>query len=130
MSDLQGTIYDCLTDPAVPVAERSLPRLRDEGFLLLVGGTETTAATLTFAMYHLLRDKEMFMKLREEVKTIVSHSDDRVPWPQVEQLPYLKAVVNTSLRLGPVAMCPPRVAPNETLQYKGYAIPPAGSAYR
>ncbi|PYI14181.1 benzoate 4-monooxygenase cytochrome P450 [Aspergillus violaceofuscus CBS 115571] len=119
------TIYDCLADPAVPVAERSLPRLRDESFILLVGGTETTAATLTFAMYHLLRDKEMFMRLREEVKTIVSRSDDRVPWPQVEQLPYLTAVVNESLRLGAVAMRPPRVAPNETLQYKGYAIPPA-----
>ncbi|RAH47920.1 cytochrome P450 [Aspergillus brunneoviolaceus CBS 621.78] len=118
------TIYGCLTDPAVPVAERSLARLRDESFILLIGGTETTAATLTFAMYHLLRDKERFFRLREEVETIVSRSDGRVPWPQVERLPYLAAVVNESLRLGAVAMRPSRVAPHETLHYNGCAIPP------
>ncbi|PYH94159.1 benzoate 4-monooxygenase cytochrome P450 [Aspergillus ellipticus CBS 707.79] len=118
------TIYHALNSPSVPAHERSLARLRDESFILLIGGTESTAATLAFTTYHLLRNREMYLKLREELQQVMPMPTSEANWSQLEQLPYLTAVINEALRLGAPALRPTRVAPTETLYYKGYAIPP------
>ncbi|PYH47883.1 cytochrome P450 [Aspergillus saccharolyticus JOP 1030-1] len=118
------TIYHSLSNANVPAEERSLVRLREESFVLLLAGTETTAGTLTYGMYQVLRNKEIFFKLRKEVQSMALTSDGRVPWPQVESLPYLTGVVNESLRLGSLVMRFSRVAPQEALYCNGYTIPP------
>ncbi|GLA50241.1 hypothetical protein AnigIFM63604_006287 [Aspergillus niger] len=118
------TIYHALSDPSVPASERSVARLRDESFIVLLGGTESTAATLTFATYHLLRNKDMYFKLRQELQQVMPEPTSEANWAQLERLPYLTAVINEALRLGAAALRPSRVAPTETLYYNGYEIPP------
>ncbi|OJJ66524.1 hypothetical protein ASPBRDRAFT_69666 [Aspergillus brasiliensis CBS 101740] len=120
----QKTIYHALSDPSVPASERSVARLRDESFIVLLGGTESTAATLTFATYHLLRNKDMYIKLRQELQQVMPKPTSEADWAQLERLPYLTAVVNEALRLGAAALRPARVAPTEALSYNGYEIPP------
>lgn len=84
------TIFDALRDPSVPLAERSSRRLEDEGLIMVVAGTETTARTLTVATFHLYQDNNPFLqKLREELRTVMPMPTSQVSWPQLEQLPYL-----------------------------------------
>ncbi|PWY77056.1 cytochrome P450 [Aspergillus heteromorphus CBS 117.55] len=118
------TIYHALNSPDVPSHERSLHRLRDESFIVLIGGAESTAATLSFAMYHLLQNREMYCKLRKELQRAMPTPTSHADWSQLERLPYLTAVINEALRLGAAALRPTRVATTETLYYKEYAIPP------
>ncbi|OOF90977.1 hypothetical protein ASPCADRAFT_518847 [Aspergillus carbonarius ITEM 5010] len=118
------TIYHALNDPSFPASERSLARLRDESFIVLIGGTESTAATLTFAIYHLLQNKNMYLKLRQELQQVMPTPTSEANWTHLEQLPYLTAVVNEALRLGAATLRPARIAPTETLYYQGHSIPP------
>ena len=83
------TMFDALSDPSVPLAERSSRRLEDEGLIVLVAGTETTARTLTLAAFHLYQDKSLLPKLREELRPMMPTPTTAVSWPQLEQLPFL-----------------------------------------
>ncbi|PYH86914.1 cytochrome P450 [Aspergillus uvarum CBS 121591] len=87
-----GSIYQALTDPSLAPEDRTLVRLRDESFILLVAGTETTASTLTFAVYQLLRDRGMFLRLREELKQVMPTPRHEPKWSQLEQLLYLTPI--------------------------------------
>ncbi|KAI0460036.1 cytochrome P450 [Xylaria acuta] len=120
----QKTIFDALSDVSVPPQERSARRLEDEGLIVVVAGTETTARTLTVASYHIFSDKPLLMKLRAEIQTVMPTPTSKAPWSELEQLPYLSAVVNEAIRLshGPIFRST-RVAPNEPLKYKDLEIP-------
>ena len=83
------TIFDALGDPSLPPAERSPRRLEDEGLIVVVAGTETTARTLTVAAFYLYRNKSMLLKVREELRSLMPTPTTEVSWPQLESLPYL-----------------------------------------
>jgi cytochrome P450 len=136
------TIFDALTDPAIPADERTLGRLQDEGLVILCAGTETTARALTLAAFHLTREPSMMLKLREELRQVMPTPNSPITWPQLESLPYLvgfayftyitlifiinqTGIVNEALRLshGLVTRLP-RIAPTEALRYNDYLIPP------
>ncbi|KAB8231208.1 cytochrome P450 [Aspergillus alliaceus] len=136
-SDANGkhtTIYDQLNDPRIPAEERTLQRLQDEGLLLLAAGTETTARGLAVACFHIASDDRVRARLRDELRAVLPKPDSHVTWAELERLPYLTnnppqtGTVNEALRLGAfVTLRSPRIAPNETLVYKDYAIPPGVS---
>ncbi|KAF2237960.1 cytochrome P450 [Viridothelium virens] len=119
------TIFDALNDPSVPLKERSPRRLEDEGLIVVVAGTETTARTLTLAAFYLYQNKPLLQKLREELRPTMPTPTTEASWPQLEQLPYLNGVVNEAIRLsyGPIFRST-RVAPTEALKYKNIVIPP------
>ncbi|KIW33835.1 uncharacterized protein PV07_00654 [Cladophialophora immunda] len=119
----RATIFDALVDPSLPPKERTVDRLAQEAVIVLGAGTETTANTLTVASYHLLKNRDVLLKLREELKTLMPTPSSKASWSQLEQLPYLTAVVQESLRLAlGSTMRSGRVA-RETIMYKDYAIP-------
>ncbi|KAI0467426.1 cytochrome P450 [Xylaria cf. heliscus] len=121
----RGTVFDALRDESVSPQERSASRLEQEGLILVVAGTETTARTLTIASYHLFSNRPLLLRLRDELRTVMPTPDTDVSWSQLEQLPYLNAVVNEAIRLsfGPIFRST-RVAPTESLTYKKLVIPP------
>ncbi|KAJ5612603.1 benzoate 4-monooxygenase cytochrome P450 [Penicillium lagena] len=101
------TIFDTLTDPALPPEERTLRRIQDEALEVLLASTETTGSVLTKAIYYLLEN---------EAST--------ASWTDLEKMPYLTGVVNEALRLSyGLIIRLPRIAPNEDLRYKDYTIP-------
>ncbi|KAL5354952.1 cytochrome P450 [Aspergillus floccosus] len=119
------TIYDKLSDPSLPPAERTLQRIQDEGVVLLAAGTETTGRALTIASFYLARDKAMTNRLRDELRQVMPRPTDTVSWTELEKLPYLNGVVYESLRLSyGLVIRLPRVSPSDALQYKDYIIPP------
>lgn len=83
------TIFDALTDASVPPQERSARRIEDEGLIVVVAGTETTARTLTVASYHIFANKTLLRRLREEIITVMPKPTSKASWAELEQLPYL-----------------------------------------
>lgn len=75
--------------PSVPPQEKTLDRLEDESALLLGAGTETTARAIAVSMFHLMNNKEMGLKLREELKTVLKTPQSKASWTDLERLPYL-----------------------------------------
>ncbi|KAJ6184876.1 hypothetical protein N7519_006177 [Penicillium mononematosum] len=123
-SEARSTIFDALTNLELPENERTLDRLEDESALLLGAGTETTARSITVAMFYLIHNKEIMAKLRAELKTVLPTPLSKASWVDLEKLPYLTGVVNEGLRLshGMTARLA-RVSPTEPMLYKDWVIP-------
>ena len=83
------TIFDALKDPSLPPEERSLQRLQDEGVIMVIAGTETTARSLTVAAFYLFQDRSLLLKVREELRQAMPTPTTEPSWTQLEQLPYL-----------------------------------------
>ncbi|KAJ7257543.1 cytochrome P450 [Mycena haematopus] len=74
--------------------------IRDSIFNILVAGRDTTAATLTFALYMLAEHPDMADRLRKEILDVVGSS--RMPtYDDLRTMKYLRAFINETLRLYP-----------------------------
>ncbi|KAL8791162.1 MAG: hypothetical protein Q9195_006001 [Heterodermia aff. obscurata] len=116
----RSIFYELRDNATLPPSEKSLARLEQEGTLLVMAGTESTAKSLGIAHFHLISNPEILHRVRAELKTI-SHP---ASWTELEQLPYLSAVIAEANRLSfgvTARVC--RIAPDEDLRYKAYRIP-------
>ncbi|KAL2810298.1 cytochrome P450 [Aspergillus granulosus] len=119
------TIAQKLRDPTLPPEERSISRQEEESLIVLAAGTETTGRVLSLAAYYIYQDSVVLRRLRTELKDVLPAPTSTCALSELEKLPYLTAVISESLRLAtPVISRSPRVAPDETLAYKNYFIPP------
>ncbi|KAK7059973.1 cytochrome P450 [Favolaschia claudopus] len=74
--------------------------IMDSIFNILVAGRDTTAATLTFAVYMLAEHPDMADRLRKEVLEVVGSA--RMPtYDDVRGMKFLRAFINETLRLYP-----------------------------
>lgn len=74
--------------------------LKDELVNLLVAGRDTTAATLTFAVYMLTQHPSIIKRLRDEIMSVVGPKE-RPSYDQIKVMRYLRAFINEVLRLYP-----------------------------
>ncbi|OAA69932.1 Cytochrome P450 [Akanthomyces lecanii RCEF 1005] len=122
----KSVILESLSDERIPAQERTVKRLLDEGLVLTIAGTETSARALSVGIFYMLSNKNIVSRLREEVMNAVPRDQSPDTWTlqQLEPLPFLTGCVKESLRLsfGPVSRLP-RVSKEEALQYKEYNIP-------
>ncbi|KAK4869402.1 hypothetical protein LT330_005784 [Penicillium expansum] len=118
------SVMEVMCGPSMPEDMRSAARLNNEGFAMIIGGTETTTRTLVIAAFHIVENVSIKTKLREELRTVMPTPESRPTCRQLEQLPYLSAVVSESLRVSiGIASRSARAAPNEALVYKNHTIP-------
>ncbi len=95
-------------------------QLRDELLTLLFAGHETTAISLSWALYYLLSDPALYARVRAEVDALGSKPAAEA----IVQLPLLSAVCSETLRLHPVVpILPPRRL-QRPFQFLGYELPP------
>ncbi|ESU07768.1 hypothetical protein SNK03_002696 [Fusarium graminearum] len=117
----------------LPESEKSLYRLSGEGFNFLLAGTETTAvgqtcllhdaslivtiqATLTVITYFLLDKPEIYKRLMADLDGL---DPENLKWTDLEQRPYLWAVIHEALRVMPgVSHRSARIAREEDLVYQ------------
>lgn len=113
-----GTIFHGLLQSDLPESEKSSARLAEEAQVLLAAGTDSTANTLSAITYHLLTNPLKLQKLRAELQDAIPEGSQPT-FSQIENLPYLSAVIQEGLRLHPaVSTRQERVATDEDLFYK------------
>lgn len=99
-ADLLSTISRATYDDGELLSEE---RVISESMGMLVGGHETSAATGAWYMLWLLKNPDVYAKMREEVLASIAQEGKFDPLKIVE-LPYLNACLNESQRLTPSAV--------------------------
>lgn len=126
-SEKQGDLLDNYVS-----AHRSHPELFSPERLLgmtlttILGGSDTTAFTLTYTIHDLLKRPEAMNRLTSEIHEAVHKGELSYPptLKQLYQLPYLHAVVNEGLRCADlIRLTLDRVVPPGGLQFCGSHIP-------
>lgn len=85
-------------------------------------GSETTAHSLTVALYHLLHHPRVMKTLRAELDEANLSSPPQ--WTEVSRLPYLDAVLKESSRVTPLALGPfEREVPASGIHIAGTFVP-------
>jgi cytochrome P450 len=90
-------------------------------------GSDTTAITLSSALYYLYTNPDKLKKLRQEIDTqaVEGRISDPVTFQEAQGMHYLQAVMKETLRLHPaVGTILPRVVPEGGLELSGYYFPP------
>lgn len=96
--DLLSMLLNARDEEGDPMPE---DQLLDECVTLFVAGHETTAAALTWAWYLLAQHPPVMAQLRAEVDRVLGGR--QISFADLNQLPYLEAVVKETLRLYPPA---------------------------
>lgn len=90
--------------------------------LIIIAGSDTTAATLVHAFYHLTRDPAQVQKLRAELQDIPM--GDEFSIQALQSLDHLNGVINETLRLYPAVPGGVfRQTPQEGIQVGDHFIP-------
>ncbi|KAK5102565.1 hypothetical protein LTR24_000124 [Lithohypha guttulata] len=91
--------------------------------LIVGGGAETTSTCLSATLYHLCKTPRVMQKLREELRQTFGRSED-ITIKACANMPYLKATIDESLRIFPVASyITPRVTPTGGHTIAGEIVP-------
>jgi cytochrome P450 len=118
------TIFHELLNSDMSPEEKSFIRIVEEGQTVVGAGTITTAHMLKLTSYHLIANPEILQKLQAELASAASDHGTPIPLKQLEQLPYLKAVVNEGFRLAyGVSSRLQRVSPDAPLTFRQWTIP-------
>uniref|UniRef100_J3N897 Cytochrome P450 n=1 Tax=Oryza brachyantha TaxID=4533 RepID=J3N897_ORYBR len=96
---------------------------------VFLGGIDTSALVLEFAIAELMQRPHMLKKLQTEVRACIPKSQEIASEVHVNNMSYLKAVIKEVLRLHPVA---PLLAPHLSMDdcsIDGYTIPSRTHAF-
>lgn len=94
--------------------------VRDEAGNLIVAGSDTTAVTLTYLVYAVLKDPTLQARLEEEVAGF----GDQLDMTELESAPLLNSVIEETLRLyGAAPGALPRIVPSQGMIVAGYQLP-------
>ncbi|KAH9757630.1 cytochrome P450 83B1 [Citrus sinensis] len=88
---------------------------------VFVGATDTSAATMTWAMTNVMKNPRVMEKAQKEVRDLIGNKGF-VDEDDLQKLPYIKAILKETFRLNP----PGPIIPRETTKscmIDGYEIP-------
>ncbi|KAJ5726825.1 Cytochrome P450 E-class CYP52 [Penicillium malachiteum] len=91
--------------------------LRDNMLNILLAGRDTTASLLSSVFYYLGRNKQAWSRLRREIVAIFGDSSNphtEITQTKLKDIPYLRYVLNETLRLQPPVPVNFRVATKDT----------------
>ncbi|KAF9634835.1 benzoate 4-monooxygenase cytochrome p450 [Lasiodiplodia theobromae] len=99
-------------------------RLVNNGSLMLVAGTGTTAASLTTAIYYLVKQPQLWYELKRQLLEKFGDVSSQPDVVELEKVPLLEAVVKEALRVGnPIRGRNPRVTPPGGWDFNGVHVP-------
>lgn len=94
--------------------------VREEAKNFIIAGSDTTAVTLTYLVWAVLKDSNLQNMLEEEV----ARFSDELDLAELEAAPVLNSVINETFRLYSAAPSSlPRVVPSQGMNVGGYHIP-------
>jgi cytochrome P450 len=116
--DIMGWILKAYKDVANPENDHYL---QADSRLIIVAGSDTTSATLTYLWFHLAQQPEHQQRIREELKSVTQGE-----WSDkdLNSLPHLNGAINEALRLHPpVPSGVQRMTPKEGMMVGDTFIP-------
>jgi tryprostatin B 6-hydroxylase len=91
--------------------------------LIIVGGSDTTAATMTFLFHYLAKDQSQIAKIRKELEGVDVDDNEKLQ-AALRDLPHLNGAINEALRLNPpVPSGLQRMTPKDGLDVGGQHLP-------
>ncbi|KAI1754811.1 cytochrome protein [Xylaria castorea] len=93
------TIFASIIRSDIPRSEVTQERLHHEAIGIVGAGIETTMRTLTISVYHIVDNPSTCHRLREELFTAIPDAEKVPSWEILQQLPFLTACIEESLRL-------------------------------
>lgn len=102
-------LYQDLQDPV---------RVRDQLVNVLLAGRDTTACTMSWTIFHLVRHPDKLSRLKNEIGE-VTQGRTAITRNDIRRMPYLKAVLDETLRLYPQIPINVRFAARTTTLPKG-----------
>jgi len=112
------TVFDEILDSNLTDFEKRPERLMEESQNIAIAGTETTAWTLSVLTFHLLSNPDKLAKLKAELREAIPDPSAPLSIKEMEQLPYLSALITEGLRLSMgTSNRQERVCPDETLVF-------------
>ncbi|KIX97850.1 uncharacterized protein Z520_06628 [Fonsecaea multimorphosa CBS 102226] len=72
--------------------------LAADAVLMFLAGTDTTAHALTFGIWEMIKRPELWTRLRQEVTAVLPDTQSLASGRDLENLPFLRAVIKESLR--------------------------------
>jgi cytochrome P450 len=100
--------------------EQSATQLRDELMTMLLAGHDTTALTLTYALYLLSENPDVAQRVREEVDAVVG--TDAPGMAHVREFELVEWTIQEAMRLYPPVFTLFRT-PTEPVELGGYPVP-------
>ncbi|KAI1323784.1 cytochrome P450 [Xylariaceae sp. FL0255] len=136
-SDIHTAYIDKTLDPDAPhnmvhsilnsgmsANQKTFQRVFEEVGTVTGASFETTATTLRMILCHVYSDSAVLKRLRHELYASRKSESSDLDLTELEQLPYLTAVLMEGLRLSPgVSSRAARVAPDRDLFYNKWRIP-------
>ncbi|KXN74695.1 cytochrome P450, partial [Conidiobolus coronatus NRRL 28638] len=101
----------------------------DECLVLLFGGMDTTANTMTWTLYEILKHPEVYKQVTSEILTHYPNLKEPITVEKTKsELKYLEACILESMRKNPVASgAIVRVVPESGITISGHYLPPGTS---
>ncbi|KAL3419946.1 hypothetical protein PVAG01_08445 [Phlyctema vagabunda] len=113
------TIFHEILSSKLPPHEKTLSRLTQEAQVIVAAGTVTVAWSIAFCMFHLLTTPALLRRLKDELREAIPDPSIPPRLVQIENLPFLKALIQETLRLSYGATHRlARIAQEEDLVYK------------
>lgn len=126
--DIFSALIETYRSKSMPVGDK-LYRLQADSRLIIVAGSDTTAACLTYLFYHLASDTSRMVRLREELSPLVDSNGD-AEGRKLQECTYLNGSINEALRLNPpVPSRVQRKTPLEGIKIGNSLIPDDTTAY-
>nr|WCC58078.1 cytochrome P450 [Pharsalia antennata] len=69
--------------------------------VFFVAGFETSSTAMTFAIYEMAQYQDIQDKVRAEIKAVLAKHDDKITYDSLNELKYLKQVIDETLRMYP-----------------------------
>ena len=122
-SERQPTMVHEIIHSNLPPADKTFNRIFEEIATVTGAGYETTANTLRLILYHVYANDDILQRIRKEIASISTHSPEPFVLKDLEQLPYLTAVLTEGLRLSPAIATRAARITDTDLFYKDWRIP-------
>lgn len=108
------TVFNDILSSNLPPHELRPARLNDEAVGLVGAGTETTAWSLTIGSFHIIDNPDVMQRLKAELVEAMPDPYQILPWAELEQLPYLNAVIKEGeWQSRSISWAPDEIAPLE-----------------
>ncbi|KAJ8913650.1 hypothetical protein NQ315_007367 [Exocentrus adspersus] len=72
-----------------------------QSFIFFIAGFETSSTTMTFALFELATHPEIQDKVRTEIQDVLSRHDNKITYDSINELVYMKQVIDETLRKYP-----------------------------